>query len=235
MKKQIVCSPVTDINEIQIVEDNVKLEYSIKMIIIGEPGVGKTSIALKGKCNFDNKYQSTIYFEHSWKNFNVNDTIIRIQIWDTCGQELYHSVVKHFYQECRIALLVFSINDINSFEKCDNWLKELRENAGNDIIIFLIGNKADLNRQRVISKEIIEQYVIENKIDCYEECSAKTGEGVDKIFKECVKEIYNKYIVPLMNHSSDRSDTICSSRSTIDLTKPRERSNCKECLCCAQY
>ena len=170
MKKQVLCDPLDDISKIIVTADDTKSEHNIKMVVIGESGVGKTSIVQRAKNKSDNNYKSTVYFEHSWKNYLINDTVIRIMIWDTCGQELYHSIVKHFYKECLIAMIVFAIDDINSFEKCENWLKELKENAGDDdIVIALIGNKTDLEKDRLINKEIVEQFVNKNKIDYYEE------------------------------------------------------------------
>ena len=124
MKKQVLCDPLDDISKIIVTADDTKSEHNIKMVVIGESGVGKTSIVQRAKNKSDNNYKSTVYFEHSWKNYLINDTVIRIMIWDTCGQELYHSIVKHFYKECLIAMIVFAI-DINSFEKCENWLNGL--------------------------------------------------------------------------------------------------------------
>ena len=231
MKKQVLCDPLDDISKIIVTADDTKSEHNIKMVVIGESGVGKTSIVQRAKNKSDNNYKSTVYFEHSWKNYLINDTVIRIMIWDTCGQELYHSIVKHFYKECLIAMIVFAIDDINSFEKCENWLKELKENAGDDdIVIALIGNKTDLEKDRLINKEIVEQFVNKNKIDYYEEWSALTGDKVEEIFKQCVRVIYNRFIVPILNNKN--SNLIDGTRTSVDLSKPN--SSYKDCLCCME-
>ena len=165
------------------------------MVVIGESGVGKTSIVQRAKNKSDNNYKSTVYFEHSWKNYLINDTVIRIMIWDTCGQELYHSIVKHFYKECLIAMIVFAIDD--------------------DIVIALIGNKTDLEKDRLINKEIVEQFVNKNKIDYYEECSALTGDKVEEIFKQCVRVIYNRFIVPILNNKNSNQIGRASCRERV--------------------
>ena len=208
MKKQVLYDPLDDISKIIVTADDTKSEHNIKMVVIGESGVGKTSIVQRAK-----------------------NKSVRIMIWDTCGQELYHSIVKHFYKECLIAMIVFAIDDINSFEKCENWLKELKENAGDDdIVIALIGNKTDLEKDRLINKEIVEQFVNKNKIDYYEECSALTGDKVEEIFKQCVRVIYNRFIVPILNNKN--SNLIDGTRTSVDLSKPN--SSYKDCLCCME-
>ena len=208
MKKQVLYDPLDDISKIIVTADDTKSEHNIKMVVIGESGVGKTSIVQRAK-----------------------NKSVRIMIWDTCGQELYHSIVKHFYKECLIAMIVFAIDDINSFEKCENWLKELKENAGDDdIVIALIGNKTDLEKDRLINKEIVEQLVNKNKIDYYEECSALTGDKVEEIFKQCVRVIYNRFIVPILNNKN--SNLIDGTRTSVDLSKPN--SSYKDCLCCME-
>ena len=82
----------------------------------------------------------------------VEDINIKLQIWDTCGQELYRSLIRSFYHNSSLAILVYSINNDMSFNDLNIWINEIRTNGNPDINIFLIGNKADLEDKRKISK-----------------------------------------------------------------------------------
>ena len=131
-------------------------EYNFKTVIIGEPGVGKSSIISRGVNNiFTKDYKATLFFDHSWKNYKVNNSKIRIQLWDTCGQEVYHSVIKNFYKSALCIFLVFSINNIESFNSLSFWINEIEQSSSEDIIIFLVGNKKDIENERVVSEKEI--------------------------------------------------------------------------------
>lgn len=121
----------------------------IHFILIFSSGVGKSCMAIKG-IKGDSITQNpvtTIGFE--FLNFVVNlkqpeFSIVKLQVWDTSGQEIYKSLVANFYRSACLAFIVFSIEDRSSFEDIDNWLREIRNNANSDIMIYLIGNKSDL-------------------------------------------------------------------------------------------
>jgi Ras-related protein Rab-11A len=87
---------------------------------------------------------STVGFEFLTFTIKLNDKIIRLQIWDTCGQEIYKSLVSSFYRNTSLAILVYSIDNRNSFNDIDIWLKELKTHSNPDVKLFLIGNKSDL-------------------------------------------------------------------------------------------
>ena len=87
-----------------------------------------------------------------------------------------------------------------------------------------------MEKDRLINKEIVEQFVNKNKIDYYEECSALTGDKVEEIFKQCVRVIYNRFIVPILNNKN--SNLIDGTRTSVDLSKPN--SSYKDCLCCKE-
>jgi Ras-related protein Rab-11A len=87
---------------------------------------------------------STVGFEFLTFTVKLNNKIIRLQIWDTCGQEIYKSLVSSFYRNTSLAILVYSIDNRNTFNDIDTWLKELRTHANPDVKLFLIGSKCDL-------------------------------------------------------------------------------------------
>ena len=83
----------------------------------------------------------------------LDKTVIKLQIWDTCGQEIYKSLVSNFYRNSSLAIIVYSIDNRESFEHAETWLKELKNQANPDVRIFLVGNKADLEESRQVKKE----------------------------------------------------------------------------------
>ena len=137
--------------QITTLPSDTTCEYNFKTVIIGEPGVGKSSIISRGVNNiFTNDYKTTVCFDHSWKNYKVNDLKIRIQLWDTCGQEMYHSIIKNFYKNALCIFIVFAINNIKSFKALSFWIKEIEDVSSEGIIIFLIGNKNDIKNEKVV-------------------------------------------------------------------------------------
>ena len=135
-------------------EDITQYDLSFKMIVIGDSGVGKSCLTNKATKNlFEETYNATVGFEFFTFNLKLNNKIIKLQVWDTCGQELYRSLITNFYRNSSLAIMVYAINNKESFENIDMWLKELRTHSNPDTKVFLIGNKIDLENERVINRE----------------------------------------------------------------------------------
>ena len=165
---------------------------NFKIIIIGDSGVGKSSLLKRAVQNrFDGSYQATIGFEFLLMHFKVNDLKIKLQIWDTCGQEMYRSLVQGFYRNTSLAIIVYDISSKKSYEGLDIWLKDLRQHTEENIPVFIIGNKMDLERQ--VSAEDAKIFAVSNRTIFFTECSAKTGEKVKSIFFEVALHFYNTY------------------------------------------
>ena len=163
-----------------------------KIIIIGDSGVGKSSILKRAvKNTFDQNYQNTIGFEFLLMHFRVNDLKIKLQIWDTCGQEMYRSLIQGFYKNTSLALIVYDISRKDSYENLDNWLKDLRSHTDEELPIFIVGNKYDLESDRKISFKDAKDFSFSRRAKYFSECSAKTGYNVENIFFEAVKYLYN--------------------------------------------
>ena len=125
-------------------------------------------------------------------NIKIKDSFFKIQIWDTCGQEVYSSVIKSFYQNSILAIMVYSIDDKKSLENLNFWLNEVKNNTDENYPIFLIGNKSDSDNREVSFNEG-ENYAKENKFIYFNEASAKTGENVTQIFEKIALYLYNEY------------------------------------------
>ena len=139
-------------------EDIARVNVSFKIIVIGDSSVGKSSLTLRGtKDNFKDYYTPTIGFEFLSFNIRIKDQIVKLQIWDTCGQEVYRSLISSFYRNSSLAIIVYAIDCQESFDNLESWLDEIKTQTHPDLKIFLIGNKADLEDQRVIQKSAAEE------------------------------------------------------------------------------
>ena len=169
-------------------QESNEFELSFKIIIIGDSGVGKSCLALRAtKNSFEKQYSPTIGFEFMTFFIKVDNKIIKLQIWDTCGQEVYRSLISSFYNNSSLAIIVYAIDNEESYSHLEFWLNELRTKGNPDINIFLIGNKVDLDDKRQINKEEAQEFVDNNKIKLFLETSAKTGFNAKNIFIEAAK------------------------------------------------
>jgi small GTP-binding protein len=179
----------------EIIPDSSNYDLNFKLIIIGDAGVGKSSITTKAtKDYFDDSYTTTIGFEFFSLNLMINDQIIKLQIWDTCGQEIYRSLISSFYRNSSLAFLVYSIDSYESFGNLKNWLNELKIHSNPDIKLFLIGNKIDLVDNRKIEESQGQEFAKENNFSYFMETSAKDGTNVKESFIYAAKLLYNEHL-----------------------------------------
>jgi Ras-related protein Rab-6A len=176
-------------------EDYPQYDLSFKIIFIGDSGVGKSCLTSKAvKNTFEDYYQATVGFEFLTYNLKLNDKVIKMQIWDTCGQEIYKSLITNFYRNSSLAIVTYSIDNRESFQHAENWLNDLRSQANPDVRIFLVGNKADLEEERKVNKEEGEKYRADQNLDLFMETSAKTGYNAKNVLMEAAKVLYRDYL-----------------------------------------
>ena len=190
--------------EIRELNQEVNPEFAFKVVILGDSDVGKTSL-IKYEINntFMNENDSTIIFEHSFKNFFIMGKNVRLQIWDTCGKEMYRSSVQNFYRSALCIFVVFSLESLDSFNQVNQWIEEIKENNSEDYILVLVGNKSDLTPPRKIEREVIDEYCKNNSIENYFETSAKNGENIHEMFKKIVKQLFIKFALPIINENQE--------------------------------
>ncbi len=176
-------------------EDFAQYDISFKIIVIGDSGVGKSCLTTQAvRNNFEEFYQATVGFEFLTFNLRINNNVVKLQIWDTCGQEVYKSLISNFYRNSSLALILYAINNKESFQHAENWLNDLKNQSNPNVRVFLVGNKCDLEDQRVISKEEGERFKTEKKLDKFIETSAKTGENARSALLEAAKLLYKDYL-----------------------------------------
>ena len=171
--------------------DNIKADLNFKLIVVGNPSVGKSCLSLKGTTDkFEDSYVATVGFDFYSFFAKVEGKLIRLQIWDTCGQEGYRSLVQNFFRGTALAILVYAINDIKSFNDVGTWVKQLKTYSNPDIKMILVGNKNDLVNERKITEE--EGIKTSKELDFFSfyETSAKTGFNSKELFIQAVKLLY---------------------------------------------
>lgn len=184
-----------------------KGDFSVKTVIIGDSGVGKTCILTRFTRDFfDETSQPTLGVEFLAKIVETQKHRIELQLWDTAGQELFRSVTRGYYRGSAIAYLVFDITQRQTFDNLEKWQADIKEVALPNVITVLIGNKSDLAAEkRQVSTEEIEAFAKDHKME-YFEVSAKTGENVNEAITSCLSIIDERaeagvYTVPQTNDS----------------------------------
>ena len=200
--------------KVEILDQNMSdFELSFKIIIIGDSGVGKSCLTLRGTKNaFDSMYSPTIGFEFVSYFIKINGQVIKLQIWDTCGQEVYRSLISSFYNNSSLAIIVYSIDNSQTFTGLEFWLNELRTKSSPDINLFLIGNKCDLEEKRQVTKDSGKEFCENNRIKLFLETSAKTGFNAQNIFIEAAKLLYEQHLKNKEKLSEGQSFSQTASR-----------------------
>ncbi len=187
-------------------EEVSNFDLSFKIIIIGDSGVGKSCLTNNAiKNTFEESYNATIGFEFITFNIKIDRKIIKLQIWDTCGQELYRSLITNFYRNSSLAIMVYAINSKETFEDIEMWLRELRTHSNPNAKIFLIGNKLDLENERQVPREKGEEFSKNNNFNLFLESSAKTGINTKSLFIKAAKILLDDFLIYEKENSSTES------------------------------
>ena len=171
--------------------NNENITEIIKLIIIGSVSVGKTSLLLRyatGK--FQSSLKSTSTASYISKMKQVNNKLYEIRLWDTAGQEKYRSLTKIFLKDAKIALLVYAIDDENSFKDLDMWLNIVKEINNENIILGIAANKADLYEKAKISDQQGKKYAKKIGASWSSTSSLLDDNGIDGL----VDKLLEKYL-----------------------------------------
>jgi len=165
--------------------------YLFKYIIIGDTGVGKSCLLLQfTDKRFQPVHDLTIGVEFGARMITIDSRQIKLQIWDTAGQESFRSITRSYYRGAAGALLVYDITRRETFNHLTRWLEEARQNSNSNMAIMLIGNKSDLEHRRAVSTKEGEQFAQENGL-IFLETSAKTAQNVEEAFIKTAEKIYD--------------------------------------------
>ena len=158
-------------------------EIAIKVTLIGESSVGKTSIINRfTKNSFSQELESTLGANYSQKKITLHGKKLRLDLWDTAGQEKYRAIGRHFYKESYIVCLVYDITNLDSFEKIKSvWYPELKEHGEKLRIVALVGNKIDKYLQEEVKEEEVKKFAKEIGA-IYKRTSAMEGTNIEDLF-----------------------------------------------------
>jgi small GTP-binding protein len=191
----------------------------LKLVLIGNTNVGKTSIvktAITG--SFTGASTSTLGASYSTKTVQVGSCNVRLQMWDTAGQEKYRGMTPMYYHNAHVALVVYSVTERETFDAVDGWLKSLKDNADSDIIIFIIGNKTDLTEQRQVTTDEGSDKAQRSGAE-FAEVSALTGFGVRDLFG----------FIPRIWLERQATQPVSASREKIVVIESRKAESAKKC------
>ncbi|XP_010146288.1 PREDICTED: ras-related protein Rab-6A isoform X2 [Eurypyga helias] len=163
--------------------------------------------------SFDNTYQATIGIDFLSKTMYLEDRTIRLQLWDTAGQERFRSLIPSYIRDSAVAVIVFDVTNLNSFQQTSKWIDDVRTERGSDVIIMLVGNKTDLADKRQVSVEEGERKAQELNV-MYIESSAKAGYNVEQLFRRVAAAL------PGMDSTPEKSK---EDMIDIKLEKPPEQ------------
>lgn len=174
--------------------ENKTQDMLFKLIVIGEPSVGKSCVLNRAvKNEFKGEYEVTIGAEFNSLFFLVRKHKIQLQVWDTAGMEKFRSIIKVFFNGAQAAFLVYDITRRESFDKLDAWFNMLQETAAPNVKIILVGNKIDKEKEREVPTELAKAYAEKHHFIEYVETSAKTGENIMPSFLKMAKVMYLEY------------------------------------------
>lgn len=181
----------------QQIKDRSLIDYQYKIIIVGDPSVGKTSLILRYTDNaFKRNYVPTLGVMVSDKIFQIEDSIVQLTLWDIGGQQKFQTMRQQFYKGSDAVFLVFDLTRIESFNNIPKWFSDVIEqqkNSSQEFIGFIIGNKNDLDDQRKVTSEMANQLASQLKLG-FIETSALLGENVDHAFSTIANLLFKSRI-----------------------------------------
>ena len=208
-------------------------EESLKVVLLGESGVGKTSIIsqfIRGVFNEDCMSTNGATFSTKKKEYKEHNKILSFEIWDTAGQEKYRSLATMFFKDATVALLVFDITSEKTYREIkDYWLNVVKENGPKKMIMYLVGNKYDLLEKETVNEEDAREYAKSENIPLWF-TSAKNSTGIEDLFAE----IGLKYLDPEFSSNEDIIERKMrkNEASRVDKESSRNDKKHKARACC---
>ena len=176
-----------------------------KLIIIGDTGVGKSCLMKRVMSNeFMSEHKVTIGVEFGSYGIKMDNKVVKMQIWDTAGQESYKSVTRIFYRGAHIVFLTYDMTRAETFNNLKEWHNEITLHASPEVIIYLVGNKADETDLKQVTIEQAIKFAEEKRIKKVFETSAKTGSTVEEVFMLASKDVLLKTLNDLQNEKEER-------------------------------
>jgi small GTP-binding protein len=163
-----------------------------KILLLGDSSVGKTCLMSRYVDDkFEQNHISTIGLDYRLKTMKIGTDNIKIQIWDTAGQDRFKSITRTYYKGANGVLLLYDITSVNSFKNIRNWLHQIRENTDEGLVIVLVGNKSDLEAERQVSFDEGKQTAEEFGIKYFFETSVKNNVNINECFETLFNDLHS--------------------------------------------
>ena len=222
-----ITSPITE---------NIKEDLKLKLVLLGDSGVGKTNLISRYISNsFDENTRATIGVEFFCKNFRINKKrTIKVEIWDTSGQERYKAITSVYYKGAKGAFIVYDITSRKTFENVDKWIGEIKERTTDDVKLIIIGNKTDLNNEREVKSE--EALIKYQDMDIpLIETSALEDTNVNEAFINLIKIVYKDIARKEIEERKSISDNKISQGIDLKSIDEEEINENKESFTCCLW
>ena len=203
-----------------------KKNFNLKIIVVGDISVGKTSVIKRYITNtFSEEHKSTISCEFKKKTLEIDaETCANLQIWDTAGEEKFMSVTKQFYTDSHGAMIVYDLTKKDTFLKLDKWIKDVKEKALQDVVIMIVGNKSDLVSEKVELGDELKPFKENYE---YQDVSAKSGTNVALAFENLTNKIINVLKEKKEKGGEEQRESLLLKKAKLSKDdKTKKKCNC---------
>ena len=211
--------------EVELVDDKTQNDIYIKVLVVGDVEVGKTTIFNQfTKHEFYPSYSPTTGYDFFFVKLKTNNKVMKLHIWDTSGNPSYRANCLQWFRNSELCIVVYSVTNLDSFNNVKIWINDLRAN-NRDAPIVLLGNQSDDEENRAVTKEMGEKIKEEYNLEFFEEVSAKNGfDQKDNFVFKIAKILYYN----LINDAESGNYTMNES---IRLESPKNKGKKNDCKC----
>jgi small GTP-binding protein len=208
-------------------------EDSIKIVLLCESAVGKTSIIQRfTNDSFDLNCISSLSAQFNSKTVKINGESLKFDVWDTAGQEKYRSLARIFYKDARVIIFVYDITNLKSFQEIQKyWYNETKDNCDNDVIYALVGNKSDLYEKEEVNEIDAQKYADEiNAI--FKTTSALSNVGINNLFENIAQKLLDPNYDYQKGEDEQNENNQKQSKNTIKIDNNTQNNTQNEGGCC---
>mmetsp|Transcript_46959 Transcript_46959/g.69514 ORF Transcript_46959/g.69514 Transcript_46959/m.69514 type:complete len:204 (-) Transcript_46959:134-745(-) len=199
-----------------------KYDQNIKLLLIGDSGVGKTCLMLRyAQGTFSETFITTVGIDYKYKFIEIDGKKVRLEIWDTAGQERFKAITRSYLRGAQGILCVYDVTDSNSYEHVSSWMLQIKQYADLKVVKVLVGNKCDLEQRRAVKFEDGQNLAKKSDDIPFFECSAKQETNVKEAFETLAREVLKK---------NDRAEPAKSSG--VKVTDQPSNNNGQQKGCC---
>eukprot|EP00827_Trimyema_finlayi_P003585 TRINITY_DN328_c0_g3_i1.p3 TRINITY_DN328_c0_g3~~TRINITY_DN328_c0_g3_i1.p3 ORF type:complete len:226 (+),score=62.44 TRINITY_DN328_c0_g3_i1:39-680(+) len=206
-----------------------------KLVIIGNSGVGKSSLLLRfADDQFSDSYLTTIGVDFRFKTLDIDGKSVKLQIWDTAGQERFRTITNAYYKGADGIIIVYDCTSQDSFDDIENyWINEVAQYGEKNVELMLIGNKSDLLEDKKVQKATAEEYAKQKKMQFFE-ASAKTADSVIESFKTLSRILIskNQSTQQSTTNSTQQSESVTKQSQPTQLQRNKQIKPVKKGNCC---